>query len=53
MNSHVNRLSVVISPRSEHVVALALAGAPVGLDLDSLHLKGQEINLSISLPVKV
>ena len=40
MNGQVGGLGVVVSPRSEHVVPLSLAGAPVRLDLDSPDLEG-------------
>ena len=43
MDGQVCRLCVVVSPGGEHVVALALAGAPVHLDLDTTHLKGQDV----------
>ena len=45
MDGQVGRLSVVVSPGGEHVVALALAGAPVHLDLDTTHLKGHRVKL--------
>ena len=45
MDGQVGRLCVVVSPGGEHVVALALAGAPVHLDLDTTHLKGHRVKL--------
>jgi hypothetical protein len=33
--SSIKWLGVVISPGGEHIIALALAGASVGLDLDT------------------
>ena len=48
MNSQVSGLRVVVSPRSEDVVTLALAGTPVRLDLDSPNLKGQDVDHDLS-----
>merc|ERR1719251_484194 len=50
VNSQVSRLSVVVPPGSEHFVTLALAGAPVRLDLDSpnlLVMNGQVSGLGV------
>ena len=39
VDGEVSRLGVVVPPGSEHVVPLALARAPVHLDLHSAHLQ--------------
>ena len=49
MNGQVGGLGVVVSPRSEHVVPLSLAGAPVRLDLDSPDLEGCDVNHSLCI----
>ena len=38
VRAQVDRLGVVVSPGGESVIAGALAGAPVHLDLDAAHL---------------
>ena len=38
VRAQVDRLGVVVSPGGESVIAGALAGAPVHLDLDATHL---------------
>ena len=35
MFARIQGLSIIITPGGEHVIALALAGAAVGLDLDA------------------
>ena len=49
VRAQVDRLGVVVSPGGESVIAGALAGAPVHLDLDAAHLGTTQCEIELWL----